>query len=149
MDKKIKTRIADAINNITGLILTGNRDREKALKNLNVVFQDGFVEGYFPNLCEAEVSVGVPKYKNEFSHPTLKTGLRIVIRNNKNLTKSEIVNYARFFIEDDRLVRGFMVLGFDTLILQPKYSFGGRGIKALQISLKSFHKPGSASIGEG
>ncbi len=41
MDKTVKARLTDALNNITSFILTGNRDREKAIKKLNEVFQTG------------------------------------------------------------------------------------------------------------
>ncbi len=39
-----------------------------------------------------------------------------------------------------------MVLGFDTLILQPKENFNGKGIKELHISLQSFFKGGQREI---
>ena len=141
MDKSIYARFVAAINNIASYIMTGNRDREKTIQKLNAAFQDSFIQGDFDNLCSVEVCLGIPKYKNEYTHPHLKSGLRITILNDKFLSKGEIITYARPFGASDSFVISLLVLGFDSLILQPKFSIRGQGPTALQIGLKNFLIP--------
>ena len=138
MAKNIFTRIGVVIKNITSFLLTGDRNRERVIRELNNGFYESFRQSECDYLCIVDTAVGDRKFKHELSNTVLISGLRITIVNNKNLAKSEIIEYSKCITESKPFVRQLMAMGYDTLIIKPKNNIDGLGINFLQIGFNKF-----------
>jgi hypothetical protein len=123
------------LNRIVDVVSTGSTERIRILKEFNLVFKEVYLQGELQHLCHVTTSPGNPKFKHELSTFYLRSGFKITIGNDRNLSKEEIIEYSKFVIESKPFVRQLMSLGYDTLILRPQNNYAG--ISELEVALKT------------
>lgn len=89
-------------------------ERSQLIREFNASARDAFVDGNVPTLIKASMSRGCREYKHSFSD-WLYTGFRIQAFSGRALSKSEIISIGLVVMNDPRLVRKLIVLGWDTL----------------------------------
>ena len=131
MASNIFSRIATFLNRVVDVVSQGNLQRVRLLHEFNLVFYEAFREGALDRLCVVTTSAGKPEFKHELSTFYLRSGFKITIENDNNLTENDFIEISKYVIESLAFVRQLMALGYDTLIIKGKNSFMG-----LQIPLK-------------
>lgn len=131
MASNIFSTIANFLNRVVDVVSQGNLDRVRIIREFNLVFKEAFMQGDIDRLCIVTTSPGLPQFKHELSSFYLRSGFKITIENDDNLTENDFSEIAKYVIESAAFVRQLMVLGYDTLIIKGKNSFTG-----LQIPLK-------------
>lgn len=127
----IFSRITTVINRIVDIVSQGNLHRVRLLSEFNKVFKDAYFTLEIERLCKVTTSPGNPKFKHELSTFYLRSGFKITIENDNDLTESDFITISNYVIESKAFVRQIMALGYDTLIIKGKNSYTG-----LQIPLK-------------
>lgn len=89
-------------------------ERNKLIRSFNSSARNAFVAGIAPTLLKAKISKGESAYKHQFS-AWLNTGFRIQAFAGRQLSKDELIFIGKVILDDDVLVRRFIVLGWDTL----------------------------------
>jgi hypothetical protein len=107
-------------------------DRNNLLRYFNDSAKMAFVSGIVPTYLKSKISKGNSKYKHRFSH-FFNTGFRVEILSGQSLTKNELQFIGEVILNDNKLVRQLVVLGFDTLELH-----GERDSYGLQWQLVSY-----------
>ncbi len=89
-------------------------ERTKVIRDFNHSAKTAFVEGLVPTLLKASISKGEYSYKHQFSN-WLNSGFRVQAFSGKQLSKEELIFIGNVILNDDKLVRKLIVLGWDTL----------------------------------
>ncbi len=131
MPSNIFSRIATFLNRVVDVVSQGNLERVRIIREFNLVFKEAFMQGDIDRLCVVTTSPGKPEFKHELSTFYLRSGFKITIENDNNLTEGDFIEISKYVIESAAFVRQLMALGYDTLIIKGKNSFMG-----LQIPLK-------------
>lgn len=131
MPSNIFSRIATFLNRVVDVVSQGNLERVRIIREFNLVFKEAFMQGDIDRLCVVTTSPGKPEFKHELSTFYLRSGFKITIENDNNLTEGDFMEISKYVIESAAFVRQLMALGYDTLIIKGKNSFMG-----LQIPLK-------------
>lgn len=131
MATNIFSRISRLLNRVVDIVSTGNLERVRIIKEFNQVFKEGFYSADIDRLCKVTTAPGNPEFKHELSSFYLRSGFKITIENDDNLTENDFINISNYVIESSAFVRQIMALGYDTLIIKGKNSYYGH-----QISLK-------------
>ncbi len=137
MASNIFSMITTFLNRVVDVVSQGNLERVRILREFNIVFKEVFMQGELDRLCVVTTSSGNPEFKHELSTFYLRSGFKITIENDNNLTQSDYIEISKYVIESAPFVRQLMVLGYDTLIIKGKNSYMG-----LQLPLKeiaNFH----------
>lgn len=127
----IFSRLTTIINRIVDVVSQGNLHRVRLLSEFNAVFREAYLTLEIERLCKVTTSPGNPKFKHELSTFYLRSGFKISIENDNDLTESDFITISNYVLESKAFVRQIMALGYDTLII--------KGINAnvgLQIPLK-------------
>lgn len=90
------------------------QDRSKLIIGFNRAAKEAFIAGIAPVQLEAKVSRGERKYRHQFSN-LFNSGFRIKAYAGQQLSKQDTINIGSVILDNDRLVRQLVVLGFDTL----------------------------------
>lgn len=130
MASNIFSRISTFINRVVDVMSQGNLERIRILKEFNFVFREVYMQGEIDRLCTVTTSAGNPKFKHVLSTFYLRSGFKITIENDVNLTDNDFFEISKYVIESAPFVRQLMALGYDTLIIKGKNSF-----KALELPL--------------
>jgi|SRR5690606_1830589 len=131
MSNNIFSKITTFLNRVVDVVSQGNLERVKILKEFNYVFKEVYMQGELERLCTVTTSAGNPQYKHELSTFYLRSGFKITVENDSNLTKEDLIDISKYVIESAPFVRQLMALGYDTLIIKGKNSIYG-----VQIPLK-------------
>ncbi len=107
-------------------------ERNKLVRSFNESARDSFVAGIAPTLLKASISKGERSYKHQFSN-WLNTGFRIQAFTGRVLSKDELIFIGKVIINDSKLVRRLIVLGWDTLEVH-----GDSGIYGCRWQLKDY-----------
>lgn len=133
MPDNIFSKLTTFINRIVDTISQGSLERVRLLKEFNMVFREVYLQGEFSRLCSVTTSIGNPNFKHQLSTFYLRSGIKVTIENDENLTITDIENILSYFIESKAFVRQLMALGYDTLII-----IGKNNKKGIEIALKQF-----------
>ena len=131
MPSNIFSRIATFLNRVVDVVSQGNLERVRIIREFNIVFREAFMQGDIDRLCVVTTSPGKPEFRHELSTFYLRSGFKITIENDNNLTEGDFMEISKYVIESAAFVRQLMALGYDTLTIKGKNSFMG-----LQIPLK-------------
>lgn len=131
MSNNIFSKITTFLNRVVDVVSQGNLERVKILREFNYVFKEVYMQGELERLCTVTTSAGNPQYKHELSTFYLRSGFKITVENDSNLTKEDLIDISKYVIESAPFVRQLMALGYDTLIIKGKNSIYG-----VQIPLK-------------
>ena len=111
-------------------------ERNKLVRNFNTASKCAFISGAIPTLLEAEITMGEPEWKHEYSK-IFYSGFRIKASAGRELTRGEILEIGKVVLNNQTLSRQLYVLGWDTLeVIDMKTSKGCRW------ALKEFVKLG-------
>ena len=135
MSRNIFSRIATIINRIVDVIASGSLERPRVLNELNKGFKEAYLNGDLENLCRVTTGMGVSRFMHRLRSPTIISGFKVTIENERQLTDGEIKEYGKVIVDKKRFIRDLMSMGYDTLLLIPKNNLNG--IKGLQKSFKS------------
>ena len=102
------------------------RDRTKLVRSFNKAAKAAFISGAVPTLLSASVSRGDRSYKHQHSH-WMYSGFRIVAFSGQQLSRPELKEVGLTVLQNPELSRQLVVLGFDTLEVQP--NVGTFGLK--------------------
>jgi hypothetical protein len=135
----IFSTITTIINRIVDIVSQGNLQRVRLLSEFNEVFKDAYFTLEIERLCKVTTSAGNPKFKHELSTFYLRSGFKITIENDNDLTESDFITISNYVIESKAFVRQIMALGYDTLIIKGKNAYTGLQIPLKEIaSLQSY-----------
>ena len=115
----IFTRIITAINRISDVFATGSFERIRAISEMNSGFMEAYKSGDLQFYCHVTTGMGISKFRHRLSYPVIRSGWKITIENDKELTAGEIKEYGKVIVESKSFVRNLMVMGYDTLLLVP------------------------------
>jgi len=118
-------KITILLNNFVDVIIRGNFERTRLIKEMNLVFNYAFISGDIQRLCKVSTTIGNPRFKHELSTFYLRSGFKIIIENDQNLTMTEFNHISSFVIASEPFVRQLMAFGYDTLIIAGKKNFNG------------------------
>ena len=113
------------------IISHGNFERANMLKEMNIVFKEAYFNGDLDRYCKVTTSSGNPNFRHELSTFYMRSGFKITIENDSNLSQSEFIEISKYIIDSKPFVRQLMAFGYDTLIISGKTFF-----KGIQISLR-------------
>ena len=102
------------------------RDRTKLVRSFNKAAKSAFITGAVPTLLSASFSKGDRSYKHQHSHWRY-SGFRIVAFSGQQLSRPELKDVGLTVLQNPELSRQLVVLGFDTLEVQP--NVGTFGLK--------------------
>lgn len=110
------------ITNLINSLLDGSFERMRIINQMNRAFKEYFTSGETGRLCKVSISSGQTEYAHEMSALWLRSGFKISIENDLNLSDYEINDLAQYVTENSQFVRQLMAMGFDTLIIKGKTS---------------------------
>jgi len=102
------------------------KDRTILVRSFNKAAKAAFISGAVPTLLTASVSRGDSSYRHQHSH-WLFSGFRIVAFSGRQLSRPELKDVGLTVLQNPELSRQLVVLGFDTLEVQP--NVGQFGLK--------------------
>lgn len=125
------SRLTSFLNKMVDVITHGNFERMNMLREMNLVFKEAYLNGDLDRYCKVSTTSGNPNFKHELSFFYMRSGFKITIENDSNLTQTEFMEISKYIIESKPFVRQLMAFGYDTLVISGKIHF-----KGIQISLK-------------
>jgi hypothetical protein len=131
MASTLFSRIATLLNRVVDIVSQGNLARVRILSEFNQAFKEAFINGDIDRHCTVTTSPGNVEYRHELSSFYLRSGFRITVENDHQLTQNDYIEISRYVLESAPFVRQLMALGYDTLIIKGRNQFQG-----VQISLK-------------
>jgi hypothetical protein len=134
MGVNVFSKISILINRIVDVITQGNLERVKVMSEFNRVFKDAFYSQEFNRLCSVTTSKGNPRFKHELSAFYLRSGFKITILNDDNLTEGDYSYIASYVVLSKEFVRQLMAMGYDTLIIRGKSRSTGLEIPLKEIA---------------
>lgn len=134
MPSNIFSQLATLMNRVVDIISQGSLERVRVLRDFNRVFRDSFLSGEIERHCTVTTGPGNPAYRHELSTFHLRSGFKITIENDSNLTDQDYVEISRYVLESAPFVRQLMALGYDTLIIKGRNRFNGVQIELKKIS---------------
>jgi len=99
---------------------------------MNQSFKEFFYSGELNRLCKVSISQGDKDFTHEMSAFWFRSGFKISIENDINLTDTEINEISKYVLTNHSFIRQLMAMGFDTLIIQ-----GANNGKGRKFSLKA------------
>ncbi|WP_259016585.1 hypothetical protein [Emticicia fluvialis] len=127
----IFSKISTFLSRIVDVITQGNLERVRILKEFNTLFKQAFLQGEIDRLCTVITSMGNPKFTHSLSSIYLRSGFKITIENDEDLSENNFWEIAKYVLDSAPFIRQLMALGYDTLIIVGKTNTAG-----IQISLK-------------
>ncbi len=127
----ILSKISSFLSKVVDIITQGNLERIRIISEFNTVFKDAYLQGEVDRLCSVVTSVGNPKYRHALSTISLRSGFKIIIENDDDLSENNFWEIAKYVLENPPFIRQLMALGYDTLIIAGRLNKSG-----IQISLK-------------
>ena len=103
----------------------------RVLREFNIVFQEAFQSQDIDRNCTVTTSPGNPAFRHELSTMYIRSGFKVTIQNDDNLSESDFVEISKYVIESAAFIRQLMALGYDTLIIKGKNQY-----RQLEIPLK-------------
>lgn len=134
MSSNIFSKITTILNRIVDVVSQGSLERIKVLREFNYVFKEIYMSGELLWLCSVTTSSGNPNFRHELSTFYLRSGFRITVENDSNLTQNDYFEIAKYVIENAAFVRQLMALGYDTLIIKGRNSIYGAEIPLKEIA---------------
>lgn len=131
MAQNIFSRISRFFNNLVDVVTQGSFQRTRLIQEFNGMFLEAYREGGTDRLCTVSTCYGNPDFRHEMSAVHFRSGFRISIENDDNLSKEDLMESASYVIEQISLIKQLMALGYDTLIVKGKNRLTG-----VQIPLK-------------
>jgi hypothetical protein len=131
MADNVFSKITTFLNRMVDVISQGNFERVNILKQMNIVFKEAYFNGDLERYCKVSTASGNPNFRHELSTFYMRSGFKITIENDANLTQTDFMEISRYIIDSKPFVRQLMAFGYDTLIISGKTYF-----KGIQISLK-------------
>ena len=114
MAKNLLDNLTTIINNIFDVITQGSLERMKVVRKFNTAFNTAYLTGEFDRMCKVSIAIGDSSYKHSMSTIVLRSGFKISIKNDDNLTNYDIQEIAKYVLASKPFVRQLMSLGFDT-----------------------------------
>lgn len=127
----IFSKISTFLNKIVDIITQGNLERVRIISEFNSVFKEAYVQGEIDRLCSVATSMGNPKFSHSLSTIYLRSGFKITIENDEDLSENNFWEIAKYVLDSPPFIRQLMALGYDTLLI-----VGKRNVSGIQISLK-------------
>ncbi|MDD5149855.1 MAG: hypothetical protein PHC28_05160 [Flavobacterium sp.] len=134
MAENILSRITTLLNRMVDVISQGNFERVSILRQMNLVFKEAYFGGELERYCKVSTSSGNPSFKHELSSFYMRSGFKITIENDANLTVTDFIEISRYVIDSKPFVRQLMAYGYDTLIISGRTVFKGHQISLKEIS---------------
>ncbi len=125
--------IKDFFNNLFNSLLDGSFERIRVINVMNQSFKEFFYSGELNRLCKVSISQGDKDFTHEMSAFWFRSGFKISIENDINLTDTEINEISKYVLTNHSFIRQLMAMGFDTLIIQ-----GANNGKGRKFSLKAY-----------
>jgi hypothetical protein len=138
MSSNIFSRIAQLLNRVVDVVSQGNLERVRIIREFNLVFKEAYFCGDIERHCTVTTAPGNPDFKHELSTFFLRSGFKITIENDNNLSETDFIEISSYVIESAPFVRQLMALGYDTLIIKGRSSY--RGIQIPLIKIAQLHK---------
>jgi hypothetical protein len=134
MSSNIFSRIAQLLNRVVDVVSQGNLERVRIIREFNLVFREAYFCSDIERHCTVTTSPGNPDFKHELSTFFLRSGFKITIENDNNLSETDFIEISSYVIESAPFVRQLMALGYDTLIIKGRNSYGGIQIPLIKIA---------------
>lgn len=131
MASNIFSRLAQLLNRVVDIVSQGNLERVRIIREFNLVFKEAYLSGDIVRHCLVTTSPGNPNFKHELSTFYLRSGFKITMENDNNLTQNDFIEISKYVLESAPFFRQLMALGYDTLITKGKNSY-----PVIQIPLK-------------
>lgn len=125
--------IKDFFNNLFNSILDGSFERMKIINMMNQGFKEYFYKGDLDRLCKVSITAGDKDFAHEMSSMWFRSGFKISIENDANLSESEITEISKYVLSNIPFIRQLMSIGFDTLVI-----VGGTTGRGRKYSLKGY-----------
>ena len=132
MTQNIISRITTLINRLVDVISQGSFERVKILREFNITFKQAWEEKSLDRLCFVTTAPGDPDFKHGLSTYYLRSGFKITIENDEDLTEKECGEISKYVVESRPFVRQLMAMGYDTLIIKGKQPYK----KGVNLALK-------------
>ncbi len=129
MANTIINKLTLLINSIIDVISQGSFERVKVVKEFNLVFSEAYLSGEFDRLCKVSIGIGDLAFRHSMSTFYLRSGFKITIQNDDNLTGRDIQDIAKYILASNSFIRQLMALGFDTLFILGKHNTSGVKLK--------------------
>ena len=142
MAKNIMQNLTARINSIFDVISQGSLERVKVVREFNRAFNEAYLSCEFDRLCKVSIASGDSSFRHSMSTFVLRSGFKITIQNDENLTGNDIQEIAKYVLASNPFVRQLMALGFDTLIIIGKNMSAG-----VKLQLSVFASPNQFFIG--
>ena len=124
------------INSIFDVVSQGSLERVKVVREFNSAFNEAYLTGEFDRMCKVSIAVGDSSFRHSMSTFVLRSGFKITIQNDEELTNYDIQEIAKYVLASNPFVRQLMALGFDTLIIIGKNMSAG-----VKLKLSNFANP--------
>ena len=112
--------IKNIIDAIVNILLDGSFERVRIISQMNAAFKEYFTTGDLNRLCKVSITKGRQEFAHEMSALWFRSGFKISIENDINITDGEMTELSTYITENLSFVRQLMALGFDTLVIQGK-----------------------------
>jgi hypothetical protein len=142
MAKNVLQNLTTLINNFFDVISQGSIERVKLVRELNRAFLEAYLSGEFDRMCKASISMGDSSFRHSMSTIVLRSGFKIRVQNDENLSGNDISELAKYVLASNPFVRQMMALGFDTLIIIGKHNTYG-----VRLQLSKFANPNQYFLG--
>jgi len=142
MAKNILQNITAILNSIFDIIAQGSMERVRVVKEFNRAFNEAYLTGEFDRMCKVSIAVGDSSFRHSMSTMVLRSGFKITIENDDNLTVGDIQEIAKYVLASNPFVRQLMALGFETLIIIGRHNSGG-----VKLQLSKFANPNQYFLG--
>ena len=125
--------IKDLFSNLLNSLLDGSFERVRIINAMNQSLKDYFYSGELNRLCKVSISQGDPEFQHEMSSCWFRSGFKISIENDANLSNSEVNEISKYVLCNTSFIRQLMAMGFDTLVVA-----GANCGKGRKYSLKGY-----------
>lgn len=125
--------IGEFIKNLLNSLIDGSFERMRIINAMNQSFMETFISGDINRMCKVSISQGDPDFKHPMSSFWFRSGFKISIENDSNVSNSEYAEIAEYVLQNRTFIRQLMAIGFDTLIVQ-----GHNTKKGKKFSLKGY-----------
>ena len=133
MAQNIFKSISNFFNKVVDVLSQGNFERVRVVNEFNQVFREAYLTGEMDRHCSVKTSSGVPEFHHNASYHYLRSGFKITIENDNNLSVEDFIEISKYVLENTYFVRQLMWMGYDTLIIQ-----GRSNMRGIPIPLKDF-----------
>jgi hypothetical protein len=96
------------IDTLIDVVSQGNLERVRIIREFNLVFNEAYLGGDIERHCTVTTSPGNPEFSHELSTFYLRSGFKITIENDNNLTDNDFMEISRYVLESAPFVSQLM-----------------------------------------